>query len=255
MSDKEEEYQFAGDEVSADSSTEESSQAYSSSSSTVNPELSERAKRLTLVVVIIITGFVVYHFWGGKKTTAEEQPIVPTAEVAQPQEQPPVADASEATPEMAAEQQTPSPASDELSKQVAELRQNLMADDSRVHHLEVAVTQVEQSMANIDDAISDMRLQVQAMMKKMQLLEKQMLKPKVKKIANRRPVIRRPQKMYALTAVIRGRAWVSDDQGHELTVKVGDTIPGYGMVHLIDPKQGMVTTSSGRIITYGQDDA
>lgn len=147
------------------------------------------------------------------------------------------------------------PSAEALSKQVADLRQNLMADDSRVHHVEVAVAKVEQSMANIDDAISDMRLQVQAMMKKMQMLEKQMRKPKVKKAVVRRPMIRRPQTLYALTAVIRGRAWVRDSQGHEMTVKLGDTIPGYGTVRFIDPKQGMIITSSGRIITYGQDDA
>jgi len=79
MSDKEE-YQFASDEVQASASTEEEEQNYASA---VNPELSERARRITFVIMLIIIGFVVFHFFGGKKADKKEQTAAPEVNAVQ----------------------------------------------------------------------------------------------------------------------------------------------------------------------------
>lgn len=60
---------------------------------------------------------------------------------------------------------------------------------------------------------------------------------------------------YNIQAVIPGRAWLIATNGTTLTVREGTVIPGYGMVKLIDPNQGRITTSSGQIIKFSQADS
>jgi intracellular multiplication protein IcmG len=60
---------------------------------------------------------------------------------------------------------------------------------------------------------------------------------------------------YYVQAVIPGRAWLIATNGATLTVREGTLISGYGVVKLIDPTQGRVLTSSGRIIRFSQSDS
>ena len=59
---------------------------------------------------------------------------------------------------------------------------------------------------------------------------------------------------YQVRAVIEGRAWLQDQTGNNITVKVGDKIPTYGRVTEIRPIEGVVLTTSGRVISFGSDD-
>lgn len=52
-----------------------------------------------------------------------------------------------------------------------------------------------------------------------------------------------------LEALIPGRAWFRAKSGEEITVGVGDMLPGYGKVIKIDSKQGTVTTNNGTVLT------
>lgn len=63
-----------------------------------------------------------------------------------------------------------------------------------------------------------------------------------------------PNKMatlYYLKAMIPGRAWLQSNKGMLTTVTVGDKLPGYGLIQMINTNQGIVTTSSGAVIEYG----
>lgn len=60
---------------------------------------------------------------------------------------------------------------------------------------------------------------------------------------------------YYIQAVIPGRAWLIATNGATLTVREGTVIAGYGTVNLIDPNQGRVTTSSGQVIRFSQEDS
>ena len=60
---------------------------------------------------------------------------------------------------------------------------------------------------------------------------------------------------YHIQAVIPGRAWLIATNGATLTVREGTAVAGYGMVRLIDPSQGRVTTSSGQVIRFSQEDS
>ena len=64
-----------------------------------------------------------------------------------------------------------------------------------------------------------------------------------------------PPLLYYIQAVIPGRAWLVATNGSTVTVREGSRISGYGMVTLIDPNQGRVVTSSGRVIRFSQEDS
>ena len=79
-----------------------------------------------------------------------------------------------------------------------------------------------------------------------------MKKPKkVKRIAKKKRI--KPRN-YSVRAIIEGRAWVKWDKGGSLTVTVGDSIPTYGKVTAIHPVEGIVQTSSGRVIQFSADE-
>lgn len=61
--------------------------------------------------------------------------------------------------------------------------------------------------------------------------------------------------IYYLKALVPGRAWLQTLKGQVATVTIGDRLPGYGIIQSIDTEQGIVTTSSGRLIQYGPRDS
>ena len=63
-----------------------------------------------------------------------------------------------------------------------------------------------------------------------------------------------PMLVYYLKAIIPGRAWIMSTNGSAMTVSLGTTIPGYGRVTVIDPEQGKVGLSSGRVINFSPED-
>ena len=58
---------------------------------------------------------------------------------------------------------------------------------------------------------------------------------------------------YYIQAIIPGRAWLINSEGQTLTVRLGSNVPGYGSVQAIDPLQGRVRMSSGKILKFNQD--
>lgn len=63
-----------------------------------------------------------------------------------------------------------------------------------------------------------------------------------------------PKAHYTATAMINGRAWILNAKGVSISVTIGDTIPGFGEVTDIDAARGVVFTSSGKTIGYGEND-
>jgi hypothetical protein len=73
----------------------------------------------------------------------------------------------------------------------------------------------------------------------------------------KRVVVYRP--FYTVRAVVPGRAWLQQKVDQHIvsliTVKVGDFLPGYGRVQMINSRQGKVWTSWGNVINYGSNDS
>lgn len=61
--------------------------------------------------------------------------------------------------------------------------------------------------------------------------------------------------VFYLQSLVASRAWLYDKNGKLITVKVGDSIAGYGKVQQIDTKSGVIFTDSGRRISYGTNDS
>lgn len=62
-----------------------------------------------------------------------------------------------------------------------------------------------------------------------------------------------PARSYIVQAIIPGRAWLKANNGQIITVSLGDLIPGFGRVTLIDPQNGFVQTDAGLTVNYAID--
>lgn len=60
--------------------------------------------------------------------------------------------------------------------------------------------------------------------------------------------------IYFLHSLTNDRAWVNSSGGDFETIKVGDMLPGYGRIQKIDVQKGVISTTSGRTISYGPND-
>lgn len=141
--------------------------------------------------------------------------------------------------------------------------------DARVTTLEAAnaenkvrLEKVEANVAEIQNTMSTMTSQLTAINNTLQDLSQKVTDqaalviklssaPKVAK-----PVVATPRKTYYVQAAIPGRAWLKTGKNGEiLTVRIGDNIPGLGMVEGIDPGSGVITTSSGESIQFRSDES
>ena len=115
---------------------------------------------------------------------------------------------------------------------------NKMANDiSDIHYQFNTILEIErdlfQKIAKIEDK---MKKEEEAAKKKLE----------VKKIV-------KPLKTYFIRAVVEGRAWLVDPQGHSVTVSVGNSLTDYGKIEKIYSSQGFIVTSSGRVIQFPAD--
>ena len=124
------------------------------------------------------------------------------------------------------------------------------------------IDSLKRQVASINRQSADFRSQIKELNGKMDILTKalerntQQLSTVVKtqqlKDTDKKAVEQKQE--YKIRAVISGRAWVEDKAGNNMTVKVGDNIPTYGRVTKIRPIEGLVETSSGRMISFSHDD-
>ncbi len=115
-------------------------------------------------------------------------------------------------------------------------------------NLDAMMTQVKQlnaTMSTLNDRIAEQADQLHSLQQQRAVAKQQKLKHKSKALST----------VYALQAVIPGRAWLIADNGSNLTVREGTLIDGYGVVKLIDAQRGRVVTSSGRVIGFSQADS
>lgn len=109
------------------------------------------------------------------------------------------------------------------------------------------------SLSNLQHALTELNSKIDAQSQEIeQLIIRTRPKPKPQKRVIKKTT---PVKQYFVQAVIPGRAWLISSNGTTLTVREGSTIPGYGVVKLIDPLQGRVSTSSGKVIRFSQNDS
>lgn len=114
-----------------------------------------------------------------------------------------------------------------------------------------AIVQNQAGLVNVNRSMNTLTQSVQSLDASVkQLVANQNKAKKVKKVKKEVP----PSVIYHVKAIVPGMAWLESSAGQTVTVRVGHSLPGYGVVRLISPKDGMVITSSGAVIQYGVND-
>lgn len=120
----------------------------------------------------------------------------------------------------------------------------------------------QQNMANLQNQIQQLQNQLGSVTNSISTLNNQIqvIANELKAIATDRSLRDRNMGLttggtaYYLKALVPGRAWLQSKAGSTTTVTIGDRLPGYGIIQMISPEQGIVTTSSGAIIQHGPRD-
>lgn len=133
-----------------------------------------------------------------------------------------------------------------VRQEVASVSNEINGISTNVQGLAEQIDKLNTLISRLDDKIAAQAHDIDILMSRTRPKKKQHVhktKPKTK------PTV------YHVQALIPGRAWLIAENGTTITVSSGSTIPGYGKVRLIDPQQGQVMTSSGRIIRFSSTDS
>lgn len=265
--DKEEygdEYQFADlDVISPDSSDgDEGSSGEASPAKKQSEGGRKDIRRNALIVVgLVILAMLIYEFWGvffSKKTDADTTTVPPiTAAPPQPTPIQPVTTpvqpvAPPTTPIQAGpdnSQITQKLSALELSQQ--NLRSEVTALNDQLSGINTNMNELTTKITDLSQMLTTLAAKVDQQSNQIAILTTRTAPKPVPRVVHRGP----PPRVYHIQAVIPGRAWLIATNGSTLTVREGTQIPGYGVVKLIDARQGRVITSSGQVIRFSQQDS
>lgn len=115
---------------------------------------------------------------------------------------------------------------------------------TEVQQLKAAVDSINSSQAQFSNTLGVLSDQINQIQESLQ--------PKKAAVQKAPPVI---PISYSLRAIIPGRAWIQGSDGSSASVAVGDMVKQYGVVQNVNAETGVVTTSSGKAITFNSDDS
>lgn len=123
--------------------------------------------------------------------------------------------------------------------------QEVSAQKTRIDNLESQLVNLQSSLNDTTSKLNDLSTQISTLSEQLKPAQVTTV-TKVKERPAPPPRIQKPP--YRLQAAILGRAWLKRRDGSNVTVTIGDKIPGFGVVVFIDPNEGIVQTSTGAII-------
>jgi intracellular multiplication protein IcmG len=152
---------------------------------------------------------------------------------------------------------TASPASDTapVTNRLSALEEQNTNFQSSIDKLNSQVTELQTAVANMNSQITALNQGIQNIADKLAEQEAKEAALHAVKVHTRKVHHIRIRPIYFVRAIIPGRAWLSTSHGGTVTVRLGDNLPGYGVVQAIDPVQGTITTSVGAIIGYSPGDS
>lgn len=211
-----------------------------------------------LVVVVSLILLILIYSWfsSSHKKDSSKENIMPAP--IQPVIIPPKVEPEIIQPQVTA----PPPVSSGLTQKVSAMalsQQNLRDDVTNISNQLGTVGQrvddINSKISELNQTISQLASRMEAQSEQLEKLIDRTRRPIHKKrvMSSRGPV--QPALVYYIQAAIPGRAWLIASNGSTITVREGSEIAGYGVVRLIDPNQGRVLTSSGRVIRFSQQDS
>jgi hypothetical protein len=153
-----------------------------------------------------------------------------------------------------------SPVPDQVKNSMNTLTSQEAATSNTVNSLKGQVNQVNSSIGSLQQdqhvtnvsvrQLSEQLKAVNVQLAEIAKIQQNLVHPKSEEAVKKaQPVI------FHLKAVSSGRAWIVDNNGVSETVIVGSTVnKNYGTVVGIDSDQGMVYTSSKKVISFGASD-
>ena len=269
----EDEYQFADlDSISTDPQ-DDAEYADSGSEGGSSGYLQENnVKRNALIAVgVVILLLILYKFFGAmfssEKSSTENQ-----TQQAQSKAQP--TDVQNKQPNSQQQSKQPSivqptpqsldnnrtatqqPQVDKKLSTIEVSQQSLRSDvnnlGNQMQSMSSTMSEMSSQVAQLNRVISSLNSKINEQNRDMERLRAQLHKKMTKKVVKKPS---RPPEVFYVQALIPGRAWLNSSYGTTLTVRVGSKIPGYGIVKLIDPHQGRVLTSSGKMILFHHHDS
>lgn len=138
----------------------------------------------------------------------------------------------------------------EMLNSLDSLRAHSSASAAQIKTLQAQVMDMQNALSQTQSTNQQLQKSVAALTAQLNTLTAEMNNL----IANAR--FSKPGKriVFHLRAVVPDRAWITANTGETMSVTVGDRIEQYGTVSAIDARRGIIETSGGRKIIYGQND-
>lgn len=212
-----------------------------------------RIIRFGAVLLAVLLVYLGFNFYNNKKMHETEQQKVQVHEIAQQQ-------ATTVAPPPVKEQEVVSSSSSVNSDQMAMMQtsiqqkidaveQEMANNRDQLSSLRDAASKAQQDISGVSQNLNQLTVVTQQLLTEIQQLKLQA--PKKSKPRNKAA---KPLAVYHIRAIVPGRVWLDSSDGKSVTLRVGDTLEGYGTVEVIAPRQGMVLMSDGSYIQYGVND-
>lgn len=247
----------------------------------INKLKSWRSKRLLMPIVLVVSVVLIYQFlsWYSNRKVesgAKQEEIAAQAQkstkslAAYQQNDLEAADESAGVPKKAGAGAVSNLAAGDVDTMSTQQKLDILAvrtgsNTGQLLKLKDNVAQVDATLGSLNQNVSALSKSVQELSGNVQTLvqtqkEKANQAEKTAKArtkAVKKSLVHRniaPRILYHLKAIVPGLAWLEGSDGRTMAVRVGDKLEGYGIVSLIEVKQGMVITSGGSVIQYGMND-
>ncbi|OGT64964.1 MAG: hypothetical protein A3J38_02905 [Gammaproteobacteria bacterium RIFCSPHIGHO2_12_FULL_45_9] len=209
-------------------------------------------RRVLGVVVGVILVLIVFHYLKSTRTestmpSVEQVPSAPVAAQVAPDPMQGVTMANQAVEAVTHSglfNRGSEERGDNNNAELSALRSELASERASVEHLSQTVLSMKTQLDEAVEHENEMRQAILSLMRKVDTL-------KSSSAHTTKPT---HELTFEVQALLPGRAWVLGSNGQTLSLAIGDMVPGYGYVKVIDTARGVVETTSGKTIGYGQND-
>lgn len=216
-----------------------------------------------MVVIVLMAGYKIYT-WFSTKQTMSNSPVV-TIPPVKPVEKPLVTSLPKiqvVQPQPVQSAPIPQTLMPEVDRKLSGLESNQQSIQSNITVMEgqmsdvsSSVTQLNQKLETLTQTLNTLNEKIDNQSQALIVLNER-TKPKLKPVVihHPKPKPKAPLPVYYIQAIIPGRAWLFLPNGATITIRNGSRVPGYGFISQIDPRQGRILTSSGRVIRFSPAD-
>ncbi|MGB6977241.1 MAG: hypothetical protein WBE18_07305 [Gammaproteobacteria bacterium] len=194
-------------------------------------------RRVLILVGVVVAVFIIYQYLSRESHVLPEVALEKQAQQKSVENQHAMVSVENPVPNIA------TPSTEGLQTQVENLAQIAQQNQAQIQQLQANFQQTQSLLTQVGRHIEDLGGQVQNLDQRLATVSISRETKKSRAVA--------PRPVYTVRAIIPGRAWLETSRGRTLSVKVGDEIPRYGQVQIIDAAQGVVITSLGDTLQFG----